>query len=243
MISPPPNFDSLIDYHYLIYGMVLVFVAFVQKVFGIYGGLLKHPRGYCYASIAIIAATTILVLGHVDLSVNPILSRLLNVHLFSMLSIFLIFYAFSYGGVSKVDVIKGALTAGIYAALHEFVGTVFIFITGIVFNEYFEGFQIPAGTVIVYYALFFVLLAGIFVAYLAFVGSERFKLLLKVAIIMIVMSAFFMAAGNFATLNLGGATSLYGNLDANLSENLTWVIPAIYMVIEATVKRGAKLGT
>jgi hypothetical protein len=214
-----------IDVRYLEYALILVVFVGVQKVLGPQRlrRLLTSHRAYNYVSYGGLASVTILLFGGVNYAGNPLMIRMSaqnSGHLFTWIAIMLVAWRFGHD-----DFVNAVLTAGLFAALHEIFGVSATLIAG----TYGDTTLLNAAE---YYSAFFVLLAAIIIARVTYSGTKDIRpTVWATAAVIAVYTALWASIGYPAALNLLGPTAYFDNPDVNLLESLSWMIPAIVMVM------------
>lgn len=210
---------------YLGWAMILLLVSFLQYVFDIRGRFLQHRRLYAYLSYGALVIITIGIFGGLDYSGNVLMIRAANAgnsgHLISWIAIMLIFYRFGFD-----DILRGAGAAAGFIALHESISVFTTMISG----GYGATFGVTFSTALWNYSTFFVLLAAASIVYVAFMGNETFGPFKKAGILLLIYSLVLVSIGGVGTINLLGQTPFFNNLDVNLQEQLSWIIPSLYLI-------------
>jgi len=217
ILSPPLN--------YIEYAAVFLFLAFAEYMLGLRALLLKHQRIYSYISYFSLIIITIGIFGGLDYSGNILLIRALNAgnsgHLISWVAIMLVAYRFGYN-----DILKGLTIAGAFAAGHEIVSILISLAAG----SYGAAQGVSLASGLWYYSTFFFLLGAILIAYFVYDGTSTASALFRSMLILTGYSIVVASIGAVGTLNVLGPTIYFYNLDVNLIEQLSWLMPAIVFV-------------
>lgn len=212
--------------NYVEYGLVILFFAFIEYKFHIRNYLItNHRRFYAYFSYFGLIGVTIGVFGGLDYTGNILLIRALNAgnsgHLLSWIAIMLIAYRFGYN-----DIFKGVLVAGAFAAFHEIISVGITLVIG----AYGASVGITLAEALWYYSTFFFLLAAILVAYFTFTGTETWYEMKRAVIFLTIYSIIVSSIGAIGTVDLSGPTIYFYNLDVNLIEQLSWLLPSVVLI-------------
>lgn len=212
--------------NYVEYGMILIFFAFIEYRFHIRDYLLtNHTRAYAYFSYFGLVGITIGIFGGLGYSGNILLIRALNAgnsgHLISWIAVIIVAYRYGYN-----DLFKGVIVAGTFASFHELISVLITLVIG----AYGQEAGITLIQALWYYSTFFFLLGAFVLTYFVYTGTETWYEMKRMVVFLLGFSIIVASIGAISSVDLSGPTIYFYNLDVNLIEQASWLIPSIVLI-------------
>jgi hypothetical protein len=229
-LSPPLNYVEY-AFIFLFVGFLEYFIHLRRLLFG------NHRKLYAYISYMSLVLMTIGIFGALDYSGNILLIRNINDsntgHLLSWVAIMLLVYRFGYN-----DILKGITVGAAFAACHEIVSVLVSLIVG----AYGASMGVTLSQAISFYSTFFFMLGSIMVAFFAFGGMKQIRDLSKSMGVLVIFSIIVGSIGGVGTIDLLGPTQYFYNLNVNLIEQCSWLMPSIIFLVLSLLKREERGG-